>query len=286
MRLMRELEVPVTPRDRLFRASRLHAILFVLVVLGICTAMILRHWPTQHVSYYICAAILGVLFLARRFVTSRFHPSNWLVRTGDDGLFIHYRSYLNDRMAPEDPTVVFLAYSDIRSARLVKERVTKRDMQNQTETEFLHWVEFELAVAPAQLITALADERGRPGAKEKRWYGSSTTLFQDYPVLMETPPFLCVRWQVVPRVSVLFDTLQPRVPISPTVKLSNDFANLQGLSRDEQLKRLRELNARGETIAATYLAQKIYGCDLTQATQIVKGLLSNQNTSETNLSAP
>ena len=280
MQLMRELEVPVTPRDRLFRASRFHAALFVLIALSACAAMILRRWPTPHLSYYISAAILAFLFLGRRFVIARFHPSNWLLRVSDEGLYIHFRSYLNEDMAVEDPTVVFLSDADIRSARLVKEHVEKRDGQGKVVTEFLRWVELELTVNLASLTDALSNERARPGPTIKRWYGSSKTLFQDYPVQMQTAPFLRVRWQVVPRASVLLDALQSRVTIAPTVKLSSDFSNLQGLSRDEQVKRLQDLNARGETIAATYLAQKIYGCDLTQATHIVKGLLKDQSNTE------
>jgi hypothetical protein len=272
MRLMRELEVPETPRDRLFRASRFHAVLFVLIVLGGCAAMIFYRWPAPRPSYYISSAIVFFLFLGRRFVVSRFHPSNWLVRASDEGLYIHFRSYLNELMPSEDPTVIFFSYSEIRSARLIKEQVTTRNSRNQSQTQFMHWVELELAIDPAPVADVLGTERGRAGWTEKHWYGTSTTLFQDFPVLMETPPFLRVHWQVVPRVSVLFDLLQPHMTIAPTIKLSNDFANIRGLARDEQLKRLRELNKRGNTFAATYLAQKIYGCDLTQATHIVKEL--------------
>src|ERR1700743_1794344 len=117
MRLMREIEVPEVPRDRVFRASRFYAVLFVLAVFAACAAMILYRWPAPRASYYFSAAIVFFLFLGRRFVIARFHPSNWLVRLSDEGLYIHYRSYLNDRMPSEDPTVVFLSYADIRSAR-------------------------------------------------------------------------------------------------------------------------------------------------------------------------
>ena len=272
MRLMRELEVPVTRGDLVFRTSRFHAVLFVLIALTACATMIVFRWPSPRISYYISGVIVAFLYLGRRFVIARFHPSNWLVRAGDEGLFIHFRSYLNEGMAVEDPSVVFLSDADIRSARVVKEHITKPDSQRQTETEILRWVEFELAVDPAPLVAALADERARPAPAIKRWYGSSKTLYHDYPVQMQTQPFLRVRWQVTPGPSILLELLSPSVQIAPTVKVSEDFAHLQGLSRDEQLKRLRELNARGETIAATYLAQKIYGCDLTQAVQIVKDL--------------
>ncbi len=224
------------------------------------------------IAYWVSGVILLVLLLMHRFVTCRFLPSNWLMRVGDEGLFIHFRSYLNDHLSPDDPTVIFLPYQEIQSARLVRERVTTRDMNGRSTTEFQHWVELELATDFAALTDALATERGRPAAMEKRWYGTSSTLYLDYPVQIQRPPFLRVRWQVVPRVAVLFKALRPRVEIAPEVKVSEDFSVLQNLPAAEQQKKLRELNQRGQTMAAIYAARRLYGCSLTEATNLVEGL--------------
>ncbi len=277
MQLMRAAEVPQTERDLVFRASRLHAVLTVLACLGFCVWFILHTWPHPKIAYVVSGVILLVLLLMHRFVTCRFHPSNWLLRAGDEGLFIHFRSYLNDHLNPDDPTVVFLAYSEIRSARLVREHVTKPDMNGRSTTEFQRWVEFELATDPVALVDALGTERGRPAATEKRWYGTTSTLYLDYPVQIQTPPFLRVRWQVVPRAAVLLKALRPRVEIAPEVKVPEDFSALQNLPAAEQEKRLRELNQRGHTIAAVYLARRLYGCNLTEATNLVKGMGASQS---------
>jgi hypothetical protein len=272
MQLMRAAEVPQTERDLVFRASRLHAVLTVLASLGFCGWFILHTWPHPKVAYVVSAVILLLLLLMHRFVTCRFHPSNWLVRVGDEGLFIHFRSYLNDHLSPDDLTVVFLAYSEIRSVRLVREHVKTPDMNGRSTTEIQHWVELELSTDPAALVDALGTERGRPAAMEKRWYGTSSTLYLDYPVQIQTPPFLRVRWQVVPQAAVLLRALRPRVEIAPEVKVSEDFSALQSLPAAEQEKRLRELNQHGQTIAAIYMARRLYGCNLTEATNLVKGL--------------
>ena len=194
MQLMRAADVPQTERDLVFRASRLHAVLTVLACLAFCVWFILHTWPHPKIAYWVSGVILMFLLLLHRLVTNRFHPLNWLVRVGDEGLFIHFRSYLNDHLSPDDPTVVFLAYSEIHSARLVREHVTKPDMNGRSTTEIQHWVELELATDSAALVDALGTERGRPAAMEKRWYGTSSTLYLDYPVQMQTPPFLRVRW--------------------------------------------------------------------------------------------
>ncbi len=277
MQLMRAAEVPQTGRDLVFRASRLHAVLTVLACLGFCVWFILHTWPHPRIAYVFSGAILLFLLLLHRLVTCRFHPSNWLVRAGDEGLFIHFRSYLNDHLSPDDPTVVFLPYSEIRSVRRVREHVTKPDMNGRSTTEIQHWVEFEVATDTGPLADALGTERGRPAAMEKRWYGISSTLYLDYPVQILTAPFLRIRWQVVPRAAVLLDALRPRVEIAPEVKVSEDFSALQNLPAAEQQKRLRELNQRGQTMTAIYMARRLYGCNLTEATNLVKGLRGSES---------
>ena len=274
MKLLRAAEVPETPRDRVYRASRLHGALFVLVCFAACAAVLFYQWPARRPSYYIAAVILFLLYLGRRFITARFHPSNWLVRMGDDGLYLHFRSYLNDHLSEKDSTVAFLSFQEIQSARLVKEHVETPDpaRNNTTQNQIIHWVEFELATDPAPLAAALDTESGRPAALEKRWYGTSATLVRDYPVMMQSPPFLRVKWQVVPRASAFLQTLRGRVAIAPEVTLAADFAHLQGLSRDQQEQRLRELDKRGHTIAAVYMARKLYGGSLADATKFVNGL--------------
>jgi hypothetical protein len=62
MRLLRELEVPQTSRDQVFRASRLHSVLFVMSCLAACAAIIVYRRPVPRPSYYISAVILALLF--------------------------------------------------------------------------------------------------------------------------------------------------------------------------------------------------------------------------------
>ena len=272
MQFMRARDVPETSRDLVFRTSRLHAITLVVVIVAGCTYMVLRPWPPRPINYYAAGGILFLLYLLRNFVIRRCHPSNWLVRTGDEGLFIHYRSYLNEDYSADDPTVVFLPYSEIRSARIIHEHKLTPTAQGGTQVQFLKWVEFELAVDPAPLADALSAEFGHPLVPEKHWYGTTETVYQDYPVLMQTPPFLRVLWSVVPRVSVFLDAIRQRVEIVPPVTVKADYAHLQSLLPAEQEKKLREMQRRGETIAAVYMARRLHGSSLAEANDFVKKL--------------
>jgi hypothetical protein len=272
MRLLSEREVPQTPRDHVFRASRLNAAIFALGCGGGCVAMVFFHWPPRRAPYYISAVILALLFLLRGYIIPRFHPSNWLVRIGDEGLFIHFRSYLNDQMAADDPTVLFLPYPEIQSGRRVREHMRTRDMDGAVVTQIRRYVELELAIDPAPLLAALGAESSRPALLQKRWYGSSSTVYRDYPVRMEVPPFLRIEWRAVPRPAVFLDAVRSRFTIAPPVVVSEDFVALEGLPREQQEKRLLDLDRRGETIAAVYMARRLFGLDLTQATDFVDKL--------------
>jgi hypothetical protein len=145
------------------------------------------------------------------------------------------------------------------------------DSDGRTHT-VIRYVEFELASDPAPLAAALIAESARRGIPQKRWYGSSTTLYRHYPVRMQSPPFLRIHWHAMPRVSTFLESLPSRVEIAPPVKVSEDFADMESLTSGAQKQRLRELNQRGQTIAAVYLARKLYGLDLTAATKLVREL--------------
>lgn len=279
MRLLRLSDVETSSRDRVFYYSRTHALLVVLAAVGGSAWLLFRafamHWKA---GYYIAAMILLFLSLMLHYITARFRPSNWLIRMNDLGLFIKFRSYLNYHLPPEDLTVVFLSYQEIRSARLIHERVQVPDVQGHTETQFRRYIELELGGDTRPLADALQAETGERAPTEKRWYGSSSTLYQDYPASMTSPSFLKLRWQVVPGPHKFLEAIRPWATIADEVSVKQDFTHLQGLSREDQQKQLRELARRGETVTAIYAARKLYGCGLAEARAMIQGLSDQKET--------
>jgi hypothetical protein len=274
MRLLRLSDVEIRPNDRVYRYSRWHAMLMAMAALGAAAwAALHAYTAAWKPGYYIAGAILLLCELLRRFVTARFRTSNWLARTNDEGIFIQFRSYLNYHLPADDLTVVFISYGEIRSARLIRERLTVPDPQGRgTETQFLRYVELELGGDVTSLVDALNKEGGESAPNEKRWYGSSSTLYQDHPMHMESAPFFRIRWQATPGAHKFLEAIRPYTTIADPVSITQDFAHLQGLSRDEQETRLRELARRGETVNAIYLARKLHGGSLAEAKQLVDGL--------------
>jgi hypothetical protein len=282
MRLLRLADVETSLGDRVFCYSRTTALVSAFVVISTSAGLLYyaysAHW---RFGYYFATVILLFLVLMRRLITARFRASNWLVRMNDLGVFIQFRSYLNYHLPADDLTVVFVTFQEILSARLVRERARVPDAQGKTATQILRYVELELAGNPEPLSKALDTECGEKAPTEKRWYGSTSTLYQDHPVRMDSPPFLRLRWQVFPGTHRFLDALRPYTTIAETVSITQDYAHLEALSRKEQETRLRELDRRGETIAAIYIARRLYGCGLQQAQQMVEGL-RNKSLAQTN----
>jgi hypothetical protein len=279
MRLLRLIEVEIGLNDRVFRHARLRALLLWLAAFCGDAVMFFSAVTGKWKPGYIFGpALLLFLLLFLRFVTPRFHPSNWLVRANETGLFAQYRSYLNYQLPADEPSVVFISYGEITAARLIRERVQTPDLAHSggTQTQFLRYIELELAGDTAPLESALQVERSAKPLMKKHWYGSGSTLYRDYPLTMSTPPFLRIRWDVVPRAARFLAYLRQYTRIADPVSLKQDFTRLQSLSHEEQQKQLRDLAVRGEIIAAIYIARKLYGFSMLQAKTMVDGLTNGQ----------
>ena len=136
----------------------------------------------------------------------------------------------------------------------------------------MRYVELELSGNIGPLTDALQAERPEPAPPKRRWYGTGSTLYRDYPVTMTAPTFLRIRWDVVPGTRKFLDIMRPYTLVSDPVSLTQDFSRLKSLSREEQHRQLRDLADRGQTITAIYAAQKIFGGSLGQAKRTVDSL--------------
>jgi len=275
MRLLRLQDVEIGPEDRVFRHAQLRALIVWLAGLSASVAFFFNGYTKKSpLGYLFGSFLLLFLLLTRRMVTARFHPSNWLVRLNQTGIYVQYRSYLNYELPPDDPSVVFLAFGEIASARLIKERVETPDpaRNGATQTQYLRHIELELSGDPAALVAALQAERGEEAPMKKRWYGTSSTLYRDYPVTMSGPTSIRIHWDVVPGTHKFLDALRPYTMIADTISVRQDFTRMKSLNREEQQKQLRDLAARGQQITAVYTAQKLYGGSLGNAKRMVDSL--------------
>jgi hypothetical protein len=212
MQLMKERDVPVAHSDRVYRSSRARALIAYAAILGAFSALFMngvRHhaWPLEVIAG-VC--IVG-LFLARRFLTARFRPSNWLVRETENGLYVHFRSYLNYHFPSDDLTVAFIPYREITRARPVRQRREKPELANpgQVTVQTVHIAELSLTCETSQLAAQVAEECARSAPNERTWYGKTSVRYQDYPVTVNGAKVRIV-WQCVPRLRVFLGALTCR----------------------------------------------------------------------------
>jgi hypothetical protein len=140
----------------------------------------------------------------------------------------------------------------------------------------LRYVELQLSSDTAPLSDALQAERGESAPMQKHWYGTSSTLYRDYPVSLTAPTLLRIHWDVVPRAGKFLDLLRPYTIIAETLSVKQDFTQMKSLSREDQQRQLGELAARGQNITAVYAARNLYGGSLGEAKQIVDSLSKNK----------
>lgn len=273
MQLMRLAEVPLDLKHRVFRHSPGQAVLMVVcIVTAIAGLLILGRYKGSGLAYYIAGVLLLGALTMHKLILARFHPSNWLVRMSNAGLFLQFRSYLNHHFSEADRTVVFIPYHEIRSASLVDERIDvpyrdlDRPLAEKSTERHRRLVEIELSGDTALLVKAISDERARrpPNA----------TLYKDYPVRMSSPTRVQVEWSITPRAEVFLDAMRQHTSIAAPEAKRQDFGSLAGLSRYEQEARLLELIDAGQTIDAIYIARKLYSYSLLQARDYIENLRS------------
>lgn len=275
MQILRLNDVASSQRDLVFTYSRLHAIGGALVPFAAAVGLIVfarlkGAWP----AYWIAAFMLLCLLLYQKVITARFHAANWLVRMNDDGLFVKFRSYLNDHFDAQDFVVLFLPFSELRSARMVKERkkVPDQNPRSRTTTTTKRILELELAGKTVELAVALGAERERVFGKMPRTNGRMSTRYQHFPVRLVSPTLLRIEWGVVPKLQTLLDALTRHTLVSASGEEKKDYTQLENLDRKEQEARLLELAESGDMIGAIAIARKLYSYDLTTAKQFVESL--------------
>jgi len=278
MQLMGLADVPLDQRDRVFHYSRLRAVTGTMILVAIALGALAFGWlKNAWLAYYVAAVVAIGLLIFQRLVTARFRSSNWLIRMTDHGLFVKFRSYLNQHFSDQDPTVVFLPYSEISSVKLVNERqeLPDRDDINQSTTimRTRRIIDLELAGDSTQLAEALTNEHERVFAKPTQGTGRTSSRYQHFPVRLASPTLLRIEWGVVPDAQTFLDSLTRHTLVRDTEETNRDFVNFDELSREEQETRLLELAESGDMIGAVGIARKLYSYDLATAKAFVESLI-------------
>ena len=214
--------------------------------------------PFLLVSGLIVPLILGAL--ARAFSAS-LRTSNWILRVARDGVFLNLRSYLNHHFGGDDPTVAFLAWSEIGGMRKVIERHTSKEGRKRRVT-VMRWLEFEVTGIDLGQLAAAIDHERRREAPQTSFLGIRLrTKHHHVPVLVVGPDRVRVEWM-----GGMLSALEMDVKTLPAEKLDLD---LQAGSAEDLV---RALALRGQRLDAVRAARTELGLDSRTAKDFVDEL--------------
>lgn len=273
MELLRERDVPISDFDRVFRHSRIVAVL----VFGLWApaGVLIYRWATHaHETAFRIAGIVILLtmLLYRDFLLARFRPSNWLIRSARSGLYLKFRSYLNYQLSPDDLTVAFIPYSEISAAWRMTERRVYPSMNRGTSYDRRHMAELEVRCDTTLLDAALAEERRREGPWVRHWYGRSRHKQHDEHIAVVEGTRVRISFDSgVLGLQSFLDSLPSSVTIREPV-IEKWSADLKSLSREELERRMTELARSGRPFEAQRIAQQAYYYTDSEAWRLVKSL--------------
>ena len=278
MEFLHPSDVPRSRIHHVFRHGRL-GFAVMLVLFGAGPVWGLRQaWPTLSelplLGWLVAGPLLllaaGLYVLVSSFLGSglvaSFLPTNWVMKSSADGVFLQFRSFLNHRFDGDEPTVVFLRFADVEAAGKVVERVERVHGDGQ-RTTMVPYLELRLKSKDTDaLLAAVTRERQRKGV-ESRFLGVTTRSRANHvPVLVPEPGVVRVEWR-----SGMLRALERSVETLPrrTVGAGSE-PRARGATDDE----IREHLQRGDKLGAVGLVRDSYGMKLTEAMAFIESLES------------
>jgi hypothetical protein len=229
MQFFRLADVPSQRGEQVFSYSRFRAVLGAALLAGSAlAAFLLASSHDAWLGYYISGLLLLVLLIYHKLVTRRFRSSNWLLRATTEGLLVKFRSYLNAHFDDRDLTVVFIPYSEIISATLVRDVRVLPDHNGRSKggatRSARRMVELEVDADCAALSKLLANERERIFGKSVLGAGKVSTRYQHLPVHLLASKRLQIEWGVAPRPEQLLEIFRRHSIPRETAVTQTDLA--------------------------------------------------------------
>jgi short subunit dehydrogenase-like uncharacterized protein len=275
MRIYRLKDCPAADSDFVCRESALLKWVLLLAFLMGAAAIWFAPAKLLWLKILVSSTLAVLALLAIVWLRATFDDQNWLVRLGDAGLRVKFRSYLNRRWPSEDVVVVQLDRREIEFVRAAHERVISHAANNGhnsgTQTESFGYLELKLRddVDLSELKQRLAEERDRkpPSGRAK---------FHDVPVRVVDDHIVRITWSSVsrrttPRLTTAVQRVGALAPIAPLLRFETDLRVTPTGSRQRE-DLILQLVERGKTIHAIRETRRLYGYPLAEAKQFVDSL--------------
>lgn len=275
MRFYRLKDCPAAESDFVCRESAL--LKWVLLITFLIGAAAIWFAPAKllWLKIVVTATLALLAMLAATWLRATFDDQNWLVRLGDMGLRVKFRSYLNRRWSSDDVVVVQIERREIEFVRSAHERVishaANNGHNNGAQTEGFSYLDLKLRddVDTSELKQRLMEERDRKAP-------AGRTKFHDVPVRVADDHIVRITWSSVsrrttPRLKAAVQRIGALAPIAPSLRLVTDL-RVTPTEAHEREDLIVQLVERGKTIQAIRETRRLYGYPLAEAKQFVESL--------------
>jgi len=277
MKFYKFSEIPIQNDDLVFKASPIVAGISFTVISAITVAALLcgihgvDGINAPRFLFYIVAAFAGLFgWFAFHSFRASLKPSNWLLRCNRCGVIIHYRSFLNWRFPAESVEAVGFDYSEIASARTVKERRNSPGLGSNTRTQTQQLTFLDLCLVNAD-TTALEKQLQQEGSLEPE----GIMISRDYPVQVKPGGIVELNWSSIsPSARKAIQYLSQHVKIAEVDSRTTDLTHQSNLPPGTEDGKILELAKSGDEMGAMTLTRQAYGCSLSEAKDFVQKLRS------------
>jgi len=266
VKLLRDDQVPAPPAVENYQETAWRALIAGLLLLAAGGALAV--WPLAEAGWRLswALALFGlpalIVLLVARFALGSFRasrrPQSWRLRWDPEGLYLRYRSYLNNRFPADTPAALYLPRREVAWLKARRETLDTPDEHGHWGLERSHrWLEIGLrGLDPAPISAALAEEAKLRGPRGWR--------ANDFPLAVTRDATLRLQLR---RPEAALEGLRRRFPVAlAEATHSGDF---DAMSHEEKESHIVALAAAGDSMAAVKAARELFDLDLTDAKNLV-----------------
>ncbi len=191
MELLRHDQLTLDPGDVVHREAVVGRVIVLAVFASIATGWLILPLfvgPWGMLGWPIGALLAFCVANLWPGVRRGFGPRHWAVRLRSNGIAVRIRSYLNDDLAADDPTVCWIPSAEIRSIRCDR---TRRLLPGSRHRDLLV-VEQHLDV---ELVHDRTQRLGEALARERRSSRRGRAHHSVYPVRVVSPNVVRITWR-------------------------------------------------------------------------------------------
>lgn len=269
--------------SRRFKQGSIITLVMALAFLSFSSAMTWWWYTTDEIPLMLLFVSGGSCALISLYCFAIFKkslgPENWILSLSPQLVQIKFRSYLNPHFPQEDPQVAQFKLTEIQSACISKQTIKAPSSNNGTLTSFHTFL--DLHIKGQDLVSLKEQLKYERNLKVRipRWFGSTGTKFQHYPVSVIDPSTIRIEWRspsdrVIPGIKVAIKHLSRLgVKIEP---LKKEVMDCTRTSADQTAmeNKILQLAERGNLLQATKLTRRAFGLSLTESKAFVEDLLN------------